>query len=1134
MNFSKVSLPLIPLFFLITLNVCSSDHTYTAHYTGDVSINCGSTGTSSAQSGRQWLGDVQQKSSPLLQLKGMSTTSTAIRYKSTPADPVPYMTARISRSQFSYAFQLNPGQKTIRFHFNPSAYRGFKGLKDLFSVEAGSFTLLSNFSASVTADVLRVNSLTKEFCLNIQDSQLLHITFSAETSQSKDAYAFINGIEIVSVPAGVSYFQGGDNGIQVVGENTLVSIDNSIALEIICRLNIKQDEIVSSGDGSDGISWKVSVDVGFRYLVRLHFSKLGLKMAQTGALKFNVFINEMIANTKDEMVVKERESGGMIPWYGDYVVMMSGQKLEGKRDLLIRLQSNEEIMDGAVKGFDILKLSNPDNSLASPVAMPPSQDSTSPTFQILLKVLGHRNAIVTVGIAILSLIGIIAFMLREIWEARRNGEGNKPSARAERFCRQFSLSEMRLATRNFSEEFLIGKGGFGKVYKGLVDKGRKTVAIKRLKPNSKQGEREFLMEIETLSGHRHINFVSLIGYCREGTEMILVYEYMARGTLADNLYNFARRGIDASSLTWKQRLNICIGAARGIDYLHTGYRVIHRDVNSSNILLDDNFVAKLSDFGLAKPESRSKSHVSTKVKGTVGYLDPHYYTTRKLTRKCDTYALGVVLLEVLCGRPAEDSGVSNDKRTLTMWAQDKISRGEVDQIVASSLRDEILPNSLKTFVEITERCLLDEPNNRPKMSEIVLQLELALEHQDNSQKFGLNEIASSPNRTRLSITLQPTVDSNNMQNLTSSPNQQTNKKVGNSDLISGRSHKGKSPRNKPSRLWPWDAFWNRVKPSKKHYKLLLSDVNLPKFDWDEIAAATNNLSTSNIVAFRGFGRVVYKAVLPSGKVVAVKRRASSSAAEGQKEFKNEIYMLPNLLHRNIIKLLGYCIDGEELYLVHEFMENTLLDYFTGQEQHLEWGVRFQIIMGIARGLVYLHHDSGLRITHRDLTIKCILLDSKMNPKICDFELARSMAGSQSEQDIDSPEEDNCMHRNISVKTDVHDFGIILLEIVSGRRAFDNLENHTLVEHAWKLWNERRTIELVDESVQESAFGEDEAVRCIQVALLCIQDHPDQRPWMSSVIKMLEGNEQIRQPQLAIEVPAVVSENTNVDVLQISV
>ncbi|XP_057808767.1 putative receptor-like protein kinase At5g39000 [Salvia miltiorrhiza] len=170
-------------------------------------------------------------------------------------------------------------------------------------------------------------------------------------------------------------------------------------------------------------------------------------------------------------------------------------------------------------------------------------------------------------------------------------------------CRQFSLAEIQSATRGFSDAYIIGNGGFGKVYKGLIDTESVTVgvAIKRLASNSNQGETEFAAEIETLTKFRHRNLVSLIAYCSEQGEMILVYDYMPNGTLADHLHKLSRSSDHSSTtLSWIQRLKICIGAGRGLDYLHSGCSIIHRDVKPANILLDENFTAKVSDFGLAK------------------------------------------------------------------------------------------------------------------------------------------------------------------------------------------------------------------------------------------------------------------------------------------------------------------------------------------------------------------------------------------------------------------------------------------------------------------------------------------------------------------------------------------------------
>ncbi|KAL0377609.1 UNVERIFIED_CONTAM: Receptor-like protein kinase FERONIA [Sesamum radiatum] len=462
MNLCTIS---IVLLLLCSLNAyissAADDPTY---FTADVSINCGAVGTSSALNGREWVGDVKPKLPSLLQLKGSSTTSTAI-HKLISAVPVPQQTARISLSQFSYAFHVSPGQKIIRLHFNPATYRGFKGLTDLFTVEAGPFTLLSNFSASLTADALRLNSFAKEFCLNIQENEQLILTFSSAASSSRETtYAFINGIEIISVPAGLSYFDVGDIGVQVVGQKSLVHVDHNTALEIVHRLSIKPSPLLSTGD-FDGVfptwamnkanrsrneTWKVPVDVGFRYLIRLHYSELGLKIAGTDDVVFKVLINEIIAQTNID-IAKGRDENS-IPWYRDYMVMMRGHKREGKRDILISLLSYDELIDGKglLAGIEVFKLSNPDNNLASPNPLPPQQDSPSWIIHTLLSVLGRTNAMATFAVTMIALVNIIVHKLREIWEAGSSEEKNKISARAERLCCRLSLAEIRSAVATFA------------------------------------------------------------------------------------------------------------------------------------------------------------------------------------------------------------------------------------------------------------------------------------------------------------------------------------------------------------------------------------------------------------------------------------------------------------------------------------------------------------------------------------------------------------------------------------------------------------------------------------------------------------------------------------------------------------
>ncbi|XP_058214169.1 uncharacterized protein LOC131325756 isoform X3 [Rhododendron vialii] len=303
-------------------------------------------------------------------------------------------------------------------------------------------------------------------------------------------------------------------------------------------------------------------------------------------------------------------------------------------------------------------------------------------------------------------------------------------------CPFIPLCHILKATNDFDDALVIGVGGFGKVYEANIGSGATTtvVAIKRLRAKSKQGAEEFWKELKLLSKLRHTNLVSLIGYCNENQEMILVYEYIARGTLANHLYKTSR-----SHLTWEQRLNICLHAARGLDYLHNGtlQGIIHGDVKSTNILLDDHSVAKVSDLGLSKSTTtHTATHVRTVAKGTFGYLDPEYFLTRRLTKKSDVYAFGVVLLEVLCGRPAIDLSVLDEERILSHWAQMNIKEGTLDRIIDPSLNGDTTPDSLEYFAELANKCLHIQSKERPTMTEVVKSLQIALvshERQGRSQ-----------------------------------------------------------------------------------------------------------------------------------------------------------------------------------------------------------------------------------------------------------------------------------------------------------------------------------------------------------------------------------------------------------------
>ncbi|PON53019.1 S-receptor-like serine/threonine-protein kinase [Parasponia andersonii] len=290
------------------------------------------------------------------------------------------------------------------------------------------------------------------------------------------------------------------------------------------------------------------------------------------------------------------------------------------------------------------------------------------------------------------------------------------------------------------------------------------------------------------------------------------------------------------------------------------------------------------------------------------------------------------------------------------------------------------------------------------------------------------------------------------------------------------------------------------------------DLELPLFDFHTVSAATDNFSWRNKLGEGGFGQV-YKGNLLMQQDVAVKR-LSNNSGQGFCEFKNEVTMIAKLQHRNLVKLLGYCTEGEERILIYEYMANKSLNRFIFDDNkrvQLNWQKRFDIIMGIARGLLYLHQDSRVRIIHRDLKTSNILLDSELNPKISDFGIARIFGGNQMEAKTKrvigtygymSPE--YAIDGKFSTKSDVFSLGVLFLEILSGKRnrCFKHPDHHhNLLGHAWIHWNEKKAIELMDQCLEDS-YVEPEVLRCIQVGLLCVQKLPNDRPAMSSVVLML--------------------------------
>ncbi|KAM1008779.1 hypothetical protein ACFX2J_005149 [Malus domestica] len=310
--------------------------------------------------------------------------------------------------------------------------------------------------------------------------------------------------------------------------------------------------------------------------------------------------------------------------------------------------------------------------------------------------------------------------------------------------------------------------------------------------------------------------------------------------------------------------------------------------------------------------------------------------------------------------------------------------------------------------------------------------------------------------------------------------------------------------------------------AKKKYNVIqeqnvgteINAVESLQFSFATIEAATNKFSVHNKLGKGGFGEV-YKGIFPDGQQVAVKR-LSRGSGQGAEEFKNEVVLVAKLQHRNLVRLLGFCSEGPEKILVYEFVQNKSLDHFlydSGDQVKLDWPSRYKIINGIARGILYLHHDSRLKIIHRDLKASNVLLDGEMNPKIADFGMARIFRVDQTQGNTRrvvgtygyiAPE--YAMHGLFSVKSDVYSLGVLILEIVTGKKNtnFYNSDNgEDLLSHVWRHWRDGTPLELLDVNLRDS-YSRSEVIRCIHIGLLCVQENPDDRPKMQKILLMLSS------------------------------
>ncbi|KAG7993574.1 hypothetical protein I3843_01G010800 [Carya illinoinensis] len=484
------------------------------------------------------------------------------------------------------------------------------------------------------------------------------------------------------------------------------------------------------------ITWSFPINKNSKNFLWVHFSNV--VSATPNDLWFNLYINRIFSLEINPYNITEKM--GPVPFYINFVVNSDGL---GFVNASISRVEDSRIHNAFLNGLKILEVVN-QSSFTPPREIEVGKKKLSPAIigpacsgaffiLVILVVLGLKfrkpghDQIMEV-----PLYG--GFSLHSRLTQRGPNASLAPSLN---LSLRVPFAKLQHTTKNFNAKLLIGEGGFGKVYEGTLKDGRK-VAVKRSEPGHGQGLEEFQTEIMVLFQirHRHRHLVSLIGYCDERCEMILVYEFMKNETLRDHLYhsdNNSEKSTSRSELPWKQRLEICIGAAKGLHYLHTGPvgGIIHRDVKSTNILLDERYVAKVADFGLSKSGLRYLDNVPIGVKGSFGYLDPEYLTTLQLTKKSDVYSFRVVLLEVLCTRAVIiKSPNQQEEVNLAEWGMQWQSKGQLERIIDPVLIGKIKPSSLRIFGDIAEKCLRANSTERPTMEDVLYYLNYALTLQE--------------------------------------------------------------------------------------------------------------------------------------------------------------------------------------------------------------------------------------------------------------------------------------------------------------------------------------------------------------------------------------------------------------------
>ncbi|KAJ9562151.1 hypothetical protein OSB04_007311 [Centaurea solstitialis] len=716
-------LPLLTLFSLLLSLVYSNSNAYVLP--NQFFINCGST-SDVVFTGRNFISDVKPTS---FSLSGHTSTTAG----NTNNPELIYQTARVFNKKSWYKLKAD-GTNTfvmVRLHFSPMSSSDHKLEVSKFDVSILGFALLSNFTVNST--------VIREFIVPIGSEPRFRIEFAPSDGSSS---AFVNAIEAFTTPPDLFVHNvtlphlmslpGNDGGgfVNLASDHAFDPVHRvnvggqkiGVEEDTLRRIWVPDDSFLLNGkpavknrsfDGgifyenggatqfhapdsvygtakeldadSNEISWKFGVNKKATYLVRAHFCNI-----ITSGLPDSIDEFDFVIYSHRKAIKWADKKRLATAFFDDSVVDSDNFGIVNISIGTILDKGQLAFLNG-LEIMELLKKSNPDYQ---------GSDGNSKDYKNVFIIVG---CVVFVVVLLLGfLIGLKYAKVKQRSQAEISYGGDSDTSITVDQNLKLSLkvpfADISFATNNFDENLMIGSGGFGKVYKGILGNGRE-VAVKRGEKGHGQGRPEFVTEILVFSRIRHRHLVSLIGYCDENSEMILVYEFMEKGTLQDHLYNANE---NHPKLSWEKD---------------------SRSASSTNILLDKDYVAKVADFGISRSDNVDPTETSF-IKGSFGYMDPEYLSYLKLTKKSDVYSFGVVLLEVLCARPAILPGDN-----LAHWAIKEIENGNVDAIIDPFLAGTINENSLRNFLETVKGSLKVTGDERPSMDEVKWNLKYALNFQ---------------------------------------------------------------------------------------------------------------------------------------------------------------------------------------------------------------------------------------------------------------------------------------------------------------------------------------------------------------------------------------------------------------------